>query len=363
MRAITRTTKMKSSGISFLYFLRNFVAIFKVLYSLAEACEPLRAMLRSIRFGVIKLKEAGLEDKFYQKLILILPQEQVRVKERMEYHTSLHIGGEADYFVTPGTYEEIRDVINLCKSENMPFFILGNGSNLLVSDLGYRGVIIMLADNFSKIKVNEDNTITAQAGAILAKLANEAAGRSLTGFEFASGIPGTLGGAVTMNAGAYDGEMKQCLTGARVMDEDGNILKLSKDELELGYRSSVLQKKNYILIDADLELSPGDETEIRKKMRELNAQRRDKQPLDAYSAGSTFKRPKGYFAGKLISDSGLRGYQVGGAAVSEKHCGFVINKDNATAKEFLTLIEDVIRIVEEKYGVRLEPEVKYLGEI
>lgn len=303
-----------------------------------------------------------MEDKFYQKLILILPEEQVRLKERMEKHTSLHIGGEADYFVIPYTYVEVREVLSLCKEEKMPYFILGNGSNLLVSDSGYRGLILQLADNLSDILVREDHTITAQAGTMLARLANEAAAHSLTGLEFASGIPGTLGGAVTMNAGAYDGEMKQCLIGAKVLDEEGNILELGLKELELGYRSSILQRKNYILLEADLRLSIGNEADIRNRMKELNALRREKQPLEQYSAGSTFKRPQGYFAGKLISDAGLRGYQVGQAAVSEKHCGFVINKGNATARDFLTLMEDVTRNVEEKFGVRLEPEVKLLGD-
>ena len=243
----------------------------------------------------------------------------------------------------------------------MPYYIMGNGSNLLVSDLGYRGVILQLGEEFSRVWVKED-VITAQAGILLSRLANVAANNSLTGFEFASGIPGTLGGAVTMNAGAYDGEMKQCLIRALVMEEDGNCVELSLEGLELGYRTSILQKKNYILLEADIRLAKGEESLIRQKMNELNAQRREKQPLDKYSAGSTFKRPTGYFAGKLINDAGLRGYQVGGAAVSEKHCGFIINKDNATAEDFLAVIRDVIRIVEEKFGVRLEPEVKFLGE-
>jgi UDP-N-acetylmuramate dehydrogenase len=280
----------------------------------------------------------------------------------MANHTSLHIGGAADYFVMPVESGEVRDVISLSKKENMPYYICGNGSNLLVSDTGYRGLIIKLGDEFSAISVKEDGSVTAQAGVLLAKLASVVADHSLTGFEFASGIPGTLGGAVTMNAGAYDGEMKQCLSGARVMDEDGNILELSLEDLKLGYRTSILQSGKYILLEADLKLRQGNEPEIRAKMSDLNKQRRDKQPLDQYSAGSTFKRPVGFYAGKLINDAGLRGYQVGGAAVSEKHCGFVINKDNATAKEFLTVVEDVIRIVDEKFGVRLEPEVKLLGD-
>lgn len=303
-----------------------------------------------------------MEDQFYQKLILVLPKEQVKQKERMDKHTSLHIGGEADYFVTPKTAQEVHDVTLLCKKENMPYYIIGNGSNLLVSDQGFRGLILEFGENFANIRYKADNVITAQAGVMLAKLANEAAAHGFTGLEFASGIPGTLGGAVTMNAGAYDGEMKQCLTGAKVMDQNGAILELTRDQLELDYRTSILQKKNYILLEADMKLTQGDEIKIREKMKELNARRREKQPLDQYSAGSTFKRPEGYYAGKLISDAGLRGYQVGGAAVSEKHCGFVINKDHATAKEFLTLIEDVIRNVNEKFGVTLEPEVKFLGK-
>ncbi len=303
-----------------------------------------------------------MEDQFYQKLILTLPNEQVKREEGMAEHTSLHIGGTADYFVSPALIDEVCGIISLCKKENMSYYIIGNGSNLLVSDAGYRGLIMMFGDRFAKITVNEDHTITAQAGVMLAKLASEAARLGLSGLEFASGIPGTLGGAVTMNAGAYDGEMKQCLIRARVLDEEGRILTLKKEELELGYRSSILQRKNYILLEADLALESGEEETIRQKMRELNTKRREKQPLEQYSAGSTFKRPEGFFAGKLISDAGLSGYQVGGAAVSEKHCGFLINKENATAEEFITLIGNVSRIVNEKFGVRLEPEVKFLGD-
>ncbi len=302
-----------------------------------------------------------MEDLFYQELIRVVPKEHIRLQEPMEAHTSLHIGGKADYFVTPSNTEEIKQLVSLCSQENMPYYIMGNGSNLLVSDLGYRGLILQLGDEFSGVWVKEDGRMTAQAGVSLARLASVAAEHSLTGLEFASGIPGTLGGAVTMNAGAYDGEMKQRLTGARVLDEKGNVIELCLEELELGYRTSILQKKNYILLEADLQLSVGDAALIRQRMSELNAQRREKQPLEKFSAGSTFKRPVGYFAGKLISDSGLRGYRVGGAAVSEKHCGFLINLDHATAEDFLNLVEDVIRIVQDKFGVRLEPEVKFLG--
>jgi len=303
-----------------------------------------------------------LEDLFYQKLLRILPENRIKLKERMENHTTLHIGGPADYFVTPAGTEEIIEVIRLCNEEGMPFYVMGNGSNLLVSDDGYRGLIIKIAEDFSEIWVNEDGTVTAQAGILLSKLANVIAKHSLTGFEFASGIPGTLGGAVTMNAGAYGGEMKQCLTSVKVLDRNGNVLTLSRDELELGYRTSILQKKNYILLEATMKFETGNQQEIFAKMQDLNRQRREKQPLEKFSAGSTFKRPEGYYAGKLISDAGLRGYQVGGASVSEKHCGFLINKDNATAKDFITLIQDVTRIVYDKFGVTLEPEVRFLGD-
>lgn len=304
-----------------------------------------------------------MNNLFYEKLKEIIPQDRLRLKERLSNHTTLHIGGEADYFVMPTNVEEIRDIIDLCKSYEVPFYIIGNGSNLLVSDQGYRGLIIKLFDNFSSVVIREDGTVSAQAGVLLSKLANDIAKRSLTGFEFAAGIPGTLGGAVAMNAGAYDGEIKHCITKAKVMDKEGNIFDLSKDELELGYRTSIIQTKSLILLEAEFKFNQGDSAQILDKIKELNTRRREKQPLSEYSAGSTFKRPVGYYAGKLIEDAGLRGYQSGGAAVSTKHCGFVINKENATAAEFLKVINDVIKSVYEKSGVTLEPEVKFLGEM
>lgn len=303
-----------------------------------------------------------MKDQFYEDLIQILQESQIKLHERLENHTSLHIGGEADYLVTPSSVEEIKAIICFCKQKELPFYIIGNGSNLLVSDLGYRGLILKLGDNFSRIWVNEDGNVKAQSGVLLSKLAHEVANHSFTGFEFAAGIPGTLGGAVTMNAGAYDGDMKQCIVGAKVMDKDGVIYHLTIEELELGYRSSILQKKDYIVLEAEMKFDKGEQSKILAKIKELNSLRREKQPLDKYSAGSTFKRPQGHYAGKLIFDAGLRGYEVGGAAVSEKHCGFVINKGNATAKDFMKLIQDVIQIVDKKYSVRLEPEVKFLGE-
>lgn len=303
-----------------------------------------------------------MENLFLIELNRILNSNQIKVKERMENHTSLHIGGEADYVVFPSSPDEIREVILLCGRTVLPYYVMGNGSNLLVQDCGFRGLVIKLAGNFSKVSVNEDGTVFAESGVLLSKLANIIAQHSLTGFEFASGIPGTLGGAVTMNAGAYDGEMKQYLVWAKVMDETGEISVLNNKQLELGYRSSILQRKKLVVLEAALKFTKGDKEQISSRMKELNLQRSKKQPLDQYSAGSTFKRPAGYYAGKLINDSGLKGYQVGDAAVSEKHCGFIINKGNASAEDFKCVMQDVIRIVEEKYGVRLEPEVKCLEE-
>ena len=302
-----------------------------------------------------------MEDQFLPELNQILPAGRILVKERMENHTSLHIGGEADYMVLPAKEEEIKDIIQLCRQKKVPYYVMGNGSNLLVADSGYRGLVIKLGENFSEIMFGEDGIVTAQAGVLLSKLAHEVARHSLTGFEFAAGIPGTLGGAVTMNAGAYDGDMKQCILSARVMDQEGNILALSNEELQLGYRTSLLQKKSLIVINATMKFSTGDYDKIIGKIKELNALRREKQPLEQYSAGSTFKRPVGYYAAKLIHDAGLRGHTLGGAQVSEKHCGFLINKENATAEEFLGLIHEVTKIVEDTAGVRLDPEVKLLG--
>ena len=286
---------------------------------------------------------------------------EVVTEELMSRHTTFRIGGPADYFVTPHTKEEIRQVIRLCKEEEIPFAVLGNGSNLLVGDKGFRGVIIQLFKNFSDITIEEE-TIYAQSGALLVRLANQAAEQGLTGLEFASGIPGTLGGAVVMNAGAYGGEMKDVILWSDVLTEDGEFLRLSGEELELGYRTSVIQKKHYFVLGAALRLKKGDQNEIRSVMEELKEKRVSKQPVEYPSAGSTFKRPEGYFAGKLIMDTGLRGFSVGGAQVSEKHCGFVINKGGATAEEVQLLMKEVADRVEEKFGVRLEPEVKMLGE-
>ena len=291
----------------------------------------------------------------------IIDTDRVLVDEPMKMHTTFRVGGPADYFVMPTCAEEVQKVISLCKEQNVPYTIIGNGSNLLVGDKGIRGVVIQLFKSMNNMELN-GNVITAQAGCSLAQIANAAAGKSLTGFEFAAGIPGTLGGAVVMNAGAYGGEMKDVLVSATVLDEEGNVVTLSADELELGYRRSIFNKKNYILLDATIELKEGNEDEIRAYMMDLRQRRVDKQPLEFPSAGSTFKRPEGYFAGKLIQDAGLAGFTVGGAQVSAKHCGFVINAGGATAADIVELMKQVSDKVEELNGVPLEAEVKMVGE-
>ena len=272
-----------------------------------------------------------------KKLLSILKEEQVKKDEPMKSHTTFRVGGPADYFVTPQTAEEVAKVIEACTQEKVPYYIVGNGSNLLAQ-------------------------IHAQAGALLSMIAKRALDAELTGFEFAAGIPGTLGGACVMNAGAYGGEMKDVLKSVTVLTDKGEVKTLAKEELELGYRTSVIAKKGYIVLEAVLELQKGEKEKIQAVMDDLKERRVTKQPLEYPSAGSTFKRPEGYFAGKLIQDAGLRGFQVGGAQVSEKHCGFVINKDQATASDVMNLMNQVSDKVYEEFGVRLQPEVKRLGE-
>lgn len=296
-----------------------------------------------------------------QAFCAALGSDNVKLQEPMKKHTTFRIGGPADYYLCPHSVRELQAVLHICRGEKLPFFILGNGSNLLVSDKGYRGAVIQLWKNMSEIE-RTGTRIRAQAGALLSKIAAAALEDGLTGMEFAAGIPGTLGGAVVMNAGAYGGEMKDVIKEVQVMDQEGNLLNLPAEKLELGYRTSIIKKKDYIVLSAVLELEPGDREEIRAKMDDLKERRVSKQPLELPSAGSTFKRPEGYFAGKLIMDAGLRGFSVGGAQISEKHCGFVVNKGNATAEDVTDLIREVQEKVKERFGVELEPEVKFLGE-
>ena len=287
--------------------------------------------------------------------------ENVRRQEPMSLHTTFRIGGPADLFVTPGSIQAVADSIRICKETQTPYAVIGNGSNLLVSDTGYRGVIIQIGRNLNQVSVNGEE-IRAQAGAMLSVIAKTALSESLTGFEFASGIPGTLGGAAVMNAGAYGGEMKDVLTEVTVLTREGEIRTVPAEKLEMGYRTSLAAKNGWIILEAVLKFQKGDAEAIRGRMEELKMQRVTKQPLDLPSAGSTFKRPEGYFAGKLIMDAGLRGFTVGGAQISEKHCGFVVNKGGATAEDVRNLICAVQKKVQEDAGVKLEPEVKFLGE-
>ena len=280
--------------------------------------------------------------------------------EPMSNHTTFRIGGPADLFAVPDTMEQAAAIVRICREQNYPFYVIGNGSNLLVSDEGYRGLILQLYRNFSEITV-EGEEITVQAGAMLSVIAKKALAHSLTGFEFASGIPGTIGGAAVMNAGAYGGEMKDVLVEVTVLTKENEVKVIPVQELQLSYRHSVIPQNEWIVLGAKLRLKKGEEAQIRARMEELKEQRVTKQPLEYPSAGSTFKRPEGYFAGKLIMDAGLRGYTVGGAQVAEKHGGCVVNRGGATAADVLQLMADVSDKVKEQFGVTLEPEVKMLG--
>lgn len=286
---------------------------------------------------------------------------EMNINEKMSRHTTFKTGGPASLFIRPDSLEQLKKVVALLKRAEVSYFILGNGSNLLVSDKGYDGAIIS-TDKFTDIRLEDEKTIYAEAGVKNSAIAAFARDNSLTGFEFAAGIPGSLGGAVIMNAGAYGGEMKLIVKEVRALSPQGEIIRLDNEALRFDYRTSALKGKDFIVISALLELEKGDKDEISAQMKELALKRKEKQPLEYPSAGSTFKRPEGYFAGKLIEDSGLRGYTVGGAMVSDKHCGFVINKGGATSKDIYTLILNVQNTVYEKFGVRLEPEVILLGK-
>lgn len=301
-----------------------------------------------------------MNDQFLTELQNVMGGSGIFMEEPMKKHTTFRVGGPADVLVQPDE-TALAAILALCRQYHVPYSFIGNGSNLLVGDKGIRGVVIEMTDPMGNIEV-DGTKITAQAGAMLSKIANTAASNGLGGMEFAAGIPGSVGGAVVMNAGAYGGEMKDIIEKVYVLDENGAQLELNRDALDLGYRHSCIPEKKYIVTKVVLNLVPRDEAEIRSEMKELNEKRAEKQPLQYPSAGSTFKRPEGYFAGKLIMDAGLRGYQVGGAQVSEKHCGFVINKGDATAADICQLMRDVSDKVQAQFGVVLEPEVKMIGE-
>lgn len=301
-----------------------------------------------------------MNDQFLTELQNVMGGSGIFMQEPMKKHTTFRVGGPADVLVQPDE-TALAAILALCRQYHVSYSFIGNGSNLLVGDKGIRGVVIEMTDPMGNIEV-DGTKITAQAGAMLSKIANTAASNGLGGMEFAAGIPGSVGGAVVMNAGAYGREMKDIIEKVYVLDENGAQLELDRDALDLGYRHSCIPEKKYIVTKVVLELVPRNEAEIRSEMKELNEKRAEKQPLQYPSAGSTFKRPKGYFAGKLIMDAGLRGYQVGGAQVSEKHCGFVINKGDATAADICQLMRDVSDKVQAQFGVVLEPEVKMIGE-
>ncbi|MBE6049234.1 MAG: UDP-N-acetylmuramate dehydrogenase [Clostridium sp.] len=299
------------------------------------------------------LKYRDLFEKIYS-------ENEIMIDENMSNHIYFKVGGPADILVSPSSIDQLRETLTICKENNIPYYIIGNGSNLLVKDGGIRGVVIKLV-NLNKLQ-SRGNFIKAEAGVLLKDVSKRAVEESLTGFEFACGIPGSVGGAVFMNAGAYDGEIKNVIKEAEVIDNEGNIIYLDNEQLELGYRTSKVMKENFVVVSALFQLSEGNEESIQERVDELTAKREEKQPLEYPSAGSTFKRPEGYFAGKLIQDAGLKGYSIGGAAVSSKHSGFVINKGGATAKDILDLIAHIQNEVKKQFGVDLYPEVRILGE-
>lgn len=302
-----------------------------------------------------------MNQAFREVVAEILPKKNIYYKEPMSRHTSFRVGGEAACLLQIETKEQLAKILSYLQKTERDYFILGNGSNLLVGDKGYPGTIIHMGQNIAGIRIEKDR-LYVEAGALLSRVAKAALEASLSGLEFASGIPGSMGGAVVMNAGAYGGEMKQVVESVSVMDKNGEIMELSGEAMEFGYRTSVIKNRPLIVLEVTLKLQQGEHAQIRQKMEELAKKRREKQPLEYASAGSTFKRPEGYYAGKLIMDSGLRGFRIGGAQVSEKHCGFIVNVGNATAADISELIEEVKERVKEKFGVTLEPEVVRLGE-
>ena len=286
----------------------------------------------------------------------LVPEENILVNEPMKKHTTFRIGGAAACYVKIENADQLVQVQSCLQKINVPMLVLGNGSNLLVSDEGFDGVVVEICDKMNDIRV-EGTTLVVQAGALMSKIARVAYDNGLTGFEFAAGIPGTIGGGVVMNAGAYGGELKQVVTSVKMLNADGKLVEYSGENMEFGYRTSIVKKQPLIVVEVTIQLKEGDKAAIKELMDDLAFRRRDKQPLEYPSAGSTFKRPEGYFAGELIMKAGLRGYRVGGAQVSEKHCGFVINAGDATASDVLELMDHVKKTVWDTFGVELEPEV------
>ena len=302
---------------------------------------------------------------FYHKLSEAAGVDHILKDEPMSAHTTFRIGGPADYFVVPEDAASLGRGVALCRAEGVDYFITGNGSNLLVGDGGYRGVVFHICHTMDDVAYEEKGTellVEAGAGVMLSSLARQVSSKGYTGFEYATGIPGTLGGGVTMNAGAYGGEISDNLLWAELMDETGAVLRLERDRLKLSYRHSVMMEQPLVVLRAGFSFTKGDAMAITEKVAELSRSRKEKQPLEYPSAGSTFKRPEGYFAGKLIQDCGLKGFRVGDAMVSEKHGGFVINVGHATAADVMTLIRHVQQEVDRQFCVRIEPEVRMIGE-
>lgn len=308
----------------------------------------------------IELPETKI-DAVIETLKQIVDDSQICKNEPMKNHTTFRIGGCADVMIFPKSEKEIIQIIELAKIAEIEYTVIGNGSNMLVTDKGIRGIVIKIADNLSEAEI-QDNIVYAQSGIRLTALSRKILEAELSGFEFASGIPGTVGGGVFMNAGAYDSEMKNIVTKVRVIDRDGEIKEIAREDMEFGYRNSIFMKKDYIILAVWFELKPEKRETIKLKIDDFTEKRTTKQPISEFSAGSTFKRPQGHYAGKLIEESGLRGYSTGDAKVSEKHCGFVINKGNSTCKEMIDFIEEVKTKVYENTGIKLEEEIKIIGE-
>lgn len=299
---------------------------------------------------------------FYEEMSKLLPAAELLYREPMSKHTTFRVGGVADVFISISEESQLKVLIPELVQREIPYYVIGKGSNLLVADSGFRGVVIRLGEEFENVQVNK-TTVTAGAGASMAKIAKTALQNNLAGFEFAAGIPGSIGGGVIMNAGAYGGELKDVVSKVRFLCNDGSVREFTGEEMCFGYRASALKNKpEYIVLEVEMELCPGESEEILSKMQELATRRKDKQPLEYASAGSTFKRPEGYFAGKLIGDAGLSGFSVGGAEVSTKHNGFVINKGDATAADIKAVIDAVREKVYKEFQVMLEPEVIFLGD-
>lgn len=291
----------------------------------------------------------------------LMPAERIKYQEPMRDHTTFHIGGPADVLVMPESVAEVISVIEWARKQGLPYLVIGAGSNLLVRDGGFRGLVVKLGDNFNRIEFNGIE-VKAQAGVKVSHLAAMAAEQGLGGLEFSEGIPGSLGGAVHMNAGAYGGEFSQVVTSVTVLNEAGELLALKKSELEFGYRSSIIQRLRYVVLEVELELHPEEPHLIKERMQELSRQRKERQPLEFPSAGSVFKRPPGRFVGPMIDELGLKGYRVGDAEVSSKHAGFIVNRGQATARDVLALVSFIQQRVKEKYGVDLETEFLIIGE-